>query len=110
MEWRLAAGEDKRNYPWGNEPPSSELANYSKGLLGDPTPGDSHPMGATPEGVMHMGGNVWELTSTIAENGQAIARGGCYFDHAEYLHNKNRKLTTDPVIYSSRFMGFRCAQ
>ena len=67
-------------------------------------------MGATPEGVMHMGGNVWELTSTIAENGQAIARGGCYFDHAEYLHNKNRKLTTDPVIYSSRFMGFRCAQ
>ena len=108
-EWSLAAGEGKRKYPWGDRQPNKNLANYGKGLLGDPLPGDSHPLGRTPEGVYHMAGNVWELTSTTVKR-EAVARGGCYYDDAKILRNSNRDLSADPIVYSSRFMGFRCAQ
>ncbi len=54
LEWSMAAGKGKRNYPWGNQPPSKKLANFDKGIMGNPTHGESHPAGATPEGVMHM--------------------------------------------------------
>ncbi|MBU3914062.1 formylglycine-generating enzyme family protein, partial [bacterium] len=109
LEWSMAAGEGKRNYPWGNQPPNDKLANFDKGFLGDPTPGDSHPAGVTPEGVMHMAGNVWEWTSTI-RGSKGIARGGCYFDKQDILHNENKRMTGDPPTYSSRFTGFRCAK
>jgi len=77
--------------------------------LGDPTPGDSHSAGATPEGVMHMAGNVWEWTSTIRKR-KGIARGGCYYDKEDIFHNENKRMTGDPPNYSSRFTGFRCAK
>jgi formylglycine-generating enzyme required for sulfatase activity len=109
LEWGLAAGEGLRNYPWGNKVPSKDIANFAKGLLGAPLPGDSHPLGATPEGVMHMAGNVWEWTSTM-KGRKVISRGGCYYDQAEILHNENKTLTTDLPTYSSRFTGFRCAK
>ena len=109
LEWGLAAGEGKRNFPWGDQMPTNEIANFQKGFLGDPMPGDAHPKGATPEGVMQMGGNVWEFTSTIV-NGQVIARGGCYYDPAETLRNDNKRHTSDAPAYSSRFSGFRCAK
>lgn len=109
LEWGLAAGEGRRNYPWGNKPPTKDIANFGKGLLGAPLPGDSHPLGASPEGIMHMAGNVWEWTSTM-KGRKAISRGGCYYDGAEILHNENKQLTTDLPTYSSRFSGFRCAK
>ena len=109
VEWGLAAGEGRRKYPWGDQPPDREIANFNKGLTGDPLPGDSHPKGVTPEGVYHMGGNVWESTSTRVQ-GQSVARGGSYYDDEEILRNDNRKLSTDPPTYSSRFTGFRCVE
>lgn len=109
LEWGLAAGEGRRKYPWGDQEPTGEIANFNHGMLGDPMPGDAFPQGATPEGVMNMGGNVWESTSTRV-GGQTVARGGSYFDGADILRNDNRKLSTDPPTYSSRFTGIRCAQ
>jgi formylglycine-generating enzyme required for sulfatase activity len=108
-EWGLAAGEGRRKYPWGDKEPTNELANFNS-LTGGPLPGDSHPQGRTPEGVYHMAGNVWELTSTVEDN-QAVARGGCYFDTPEYLQTAYRgSRTRDPINYTSRFTGLRCAQ
>lgn len=109
LEWSLAAGEGVRNYPWGNNPPDKTLANYKKGVFGNPMSGDSHPAGATPDGIMHMAGNVWEWTSTI-KGRKGIARGGSYYDSEEILHNENKHMTGDIPTYSSRFMGFRCAK
>jgi formylglycine-generating enzyme required for sulfatase activity len=108
-EWGLAAGEGRRKYPWGDKEPTAELA-YFNTLLGPPLPGDSHPQGRTPEGVYHMAGNVWELTSTI-EGDKAVARGGCYFDQPEFLRSDYRGTRTkDLVTYTSRYTGVRCAQ
>jgi serine/threonine protein kinase len=59
-EWEKAArGLDKRNYPWGNESPNCNLANYVQ-CLGRGASVTSHPDGASPYGVLDMAGNVWE--------------------------------------------------
>jgi formylglycine-generating enzyme required for sulfatase activity len=110
-EWGLAAGEGRRKYPWGDKEPTDELANFNKGLFGKPEPGAAYPQGRTPEGVYNMGGNVWEITSTVEGNNMAISRGGCYYDTPEFLASSYRGTRSkDHVEYASRFMGVRCAQ
>ncbi|HEX7927730.1 MAG TPA: SUMF1/EgtB/PvdO family nonheme iron enzyme, partial [bacterium] len=108
-EWGLAAGEGRRKYPWGNQAPTTELANFGN-PFGKPEPGEAYPQGRTPEGVYNMAGNVWEITST-KEGGLVVARGGCYFDQPEFREAGYRGTRTrDRAEYTSRFMGVRCAQ
>jgi formylglycine-generating enzyme required for sulfatase activity len=78
-EWEKAArGTDGRKYTWGNEPVSSDVANfcdkYCTARYPNPkfndgfpetAPVGSFPKGASPYGVMDMAGNVWEWTSSI---------------------------------------------
>jgi formylglycine-generating enzyme required for sulfatase activity/3',5'-cyclic AMP phosphodiesterase CpdA len=58
-EWEYAArGTDGRKYPWGEEAPTAERANY--GGDGKPTPVGTHPAGRSPWLVQDMAGGVWE--------------------------------------------------
>ncbi|MFO8073312.1 MAG: formylglycine-generating enzyme family protein [Polyangia bacterium] len=57
-EWeRAARGDDGRLYPWGDEPPTPELAVYRSDVT---QPVGSRPDGAGPYGHLDMAGNVWE--------------------------------------------------
>ncbi|MDR3574115.1 MAG: SUMF1/EgtB/PvdO family nonheme iron enzyme [Anaerolineaceae bacterium] len=59
-QWEKAArGTDGRIYPWGNNPPTSKLANYN-GYAGMTTIVGSYPDGASPYGLLDMAGNVRE--------------------------------------------------
>ena len=59
-EWeRAARGNDKRNFPWGDEPPNQFNSN-SVNLVGDTTRVGSYAEGASPFGALDMAGNVWE--------------------------------------------------
>ncbi|NOH04607.1 MAG: SUMF1/EgtB/PvdO family nonheme iron enzyme [Chloroflexi bacterium] len=59
-EWeRAARGGDKRNFPWGDEPPNEYNSN-SLNIVGDTTRVGSYAEGASPFGVLDMAGNVWE--------------------------------------------------
>ena len=59
-QWEFAArGEEGRKYPWGEPPPSDQHANFLSSV-GHATPVGIYPLGATPEGVEDMAGNVEE--------------------------------------------------
>ncbi len=64
-QWEKAArGSDRRLYPWGNQPPTSALANYAN-QQGDTSPVDHYPQGQSPYGVYDLAGNTWEWLSTL---------------------------------------------
>src|SRR6185436_14063480 len=68
-EWEKAArGEDGREYPWAND---ADCARGNWGSFegegpcadknpGRPVPVGQYPSGASPYGVLDLGGNVWE--------------------------------------------------
>ena len=59
-EWEKAArGTDGRIFPWGNDPPNTNLLNYNN-TVGDTTEVGKYPNGASLYGAVDMAGNVWE--------------------------------------------------
>ncbi len=129
-EWEVAdRGPDPRMYPWGNSNPSCSLANYGEGVFprycagGDTTEVGKYPQGASPFGILDMGGNVWEWSADwlnpnyVVEPHQdplgavsgelRVIRGGAWFNEAKYLRGAFRAGhdPEDPTEY----IGFRCA-
>jgi formylglycine-generating enzyme required for sulfatase activity len=59
-EWEYAArGSEGNRYPWGNAPPTCDLANHGR-CSGVPVEASRHPAGASWCGALDMAGNVWE--------------------------------------------------
>ncbi len=130
-EWEKAASWDainqtQRIYPWGEESPNSFLCNHGN-YMGNTTPVDNFPNGASAVGCCDMLGNVWEWTASIFD---AYPRFKSYpytgYSQA-YFDRKHRVLkggswATPPQTLRSSFRnwynpsvrqiiaGFRCAQ
>lgn len=137
-EWERAAGWNtksrrKRMYPWGDRAPDAKgvyLANF-KPILGAGLDGyeglalvDAFSQGATPEGLLNMGGNVaewcadWYFPSYKnhensdpqgpSDGVDRVVRGGSYMSGASSLRVTHR-LAADPMLRQP-FLGFRCAK
>ena len=129
-EWeRAARGTDERQYPWGNQPPTGDLANfavgarfsYSQALM----PVGRYKEGKSPFGLYDMAGNVWEWVQdwydgayyergpdrnpTGPEEGQfKVLRGGAWSELPKYLLAYGRfKLLPNT---RNSYTGFRCAK
>jgi len=107
-EWeRAARGPNGRKYPWGNEPPDTERANYWEGKVGHATPVGLYPHGANPEGIEDLAGNVWEWVADGYEaeyyrsspgrnpkgpeaGERRVLRGGGWYGLARYLRSAGR--------------------
>ena len=79
-EWEWAASRGERKYPWGNEQPDYNRANYDRKINCTTLVG-SYPSGATPDGLMDMSGNVWEWCEDLyyeKEKNRRVLRGGCW--------------------------------
>lgn len=116
-EWEYAArSNDKRNYPWGDEPPNEYTANFIN-LVGDTSRVGSYAEGASPFGVLDMAGNVWEWVAdryradyyakSILENplgpssdevfnNMFVIRGGSFQDEEFDLRVSNRNFIEGP--------------
>lgn len=125
-QWeRAARGLEGRLWPWGDAPqPSTRYVNMSI-QQARPGPvaasGARFQEGATPEGIMHLVGNVAEWTQTPAQcqataycattwDGQSwlATRGGSYADTLEFgLPNITQATFRSPDLASLE-VGFRC--
>jgi eukaryotic-like serine/threonine-protein kinase len=106
-EWEKAArGTDGRIYPWGDQPPTSKVANFIDKFGGTTPVGRYSPQGDSPYGCVDMSGNVWEWTASDYNKDTKVLRGGGWDDIEGYLRITNRYyLVLDIRRY---FIGFRC--
>jgi len=110
-EWEFAAsGGSQRQYPWGNEEPTPERANYKESKIGKTTPVGSYPLGMTPEGLFDMAGNVWEWCDDWYDDEDKkgfgrVVRGGSFILNQYNLRCAARgRLNLD---YRNFVIGFR---
>ena len=66
-EWESAATPKRGEYPWGEDEPDAERANFD-GQIGSPTPVGIYPLGDGPCDHSDLAGNVWEWS---ADRGKA---------------------------------------
>jgi iron(II)-dependent oxidoreductase len=124
VEWELAAsGFEKREFPWGNEPPSQAHAQLDGQCLG-PVSVEAFAAGESPEGVRQMIGNVWEWTADdfgpypgfirdpYKEYSEPwfgppykVLRGGCWATRSRLIRNTWRNFYTKDR--RDVFAGFR---
>ena len=73
LEWeRAARGDDKRRYPWGDDPPTPKHSNYGETGIGRPSPVGCFPLGAAGCGTEDMVGNVQEWMATASDTAEQV--------------------------------------
>jgi formylglycine-generating enzyme required for sulfatase activity len=110
-QWeRVARGVAGRRYPWGDEPPDANRANYMEANVGEKTPVGLFPAGNTPEGVCDMAGNVWEWTGSDYDKSKTTkaVRGASFSVNAWRLRAAVR-FGFGPVS-RDLLIGFRCVR
>jgi iron(II)-dependent oxidoreductase len=131
VEWEKAAAWDlergtARRYPWGDAPPSPELANLDQHTF-SPAAVGAYPLGASYFGCHQLLGDVWEWTSSdfapypgfvafpYAEysevhfgRGYKVLRGGSWATQPLVARNTFRNW--DLPQRRQLFAGFRCAR
>ena len=122
-QWEKAArGSEGAQYPWGSAEPSCDLGNFA-GCVGGLTDTTKYADGASPYGVLDMGGNVFEwirdfygenyYNSAPAENPTGpdsgefrVVRGSGFETDVEQAASAIRHPAGN--AYHSRDLGFRC--
>jgi len=131
QEWEKAARFDpatgrSRRFPWGDDDPTPRHANLGQRHL-SPAPVGAYPEGASPLGVHHLMGDVWEWTSSAFtaypgftafpydEYSQVffggdyrVLRGGSFGTDTSVGRGTFRNW--DHPIRRQIFSGFRCAR
>jgi iron(II)-dependent oxidoreductase len=130
FEWEAAASwtpsEAKLSYPFGEQPPTQDLANLDQLSFGTRAVG-SYPRNVSPLGCYGMIGDVWEWTSSdfagypgfqsfpYSEYSEAffgsdykVLRGGSWATRPGAIRSTFRNW--DYPIRRQIFSGFRCAR
>ena len=124
-EWEYAArGVSETTYPWGEASPDHSLARYL-GAAAEPVAIDALQHGATPQGVLHLAGNVAEWVgdwwdplyypSSPSDNPRGpgvgdykVVRGGSWSQPATEIRGAARSFHSPDR--GAAYIGFRCAR
>src|SRR5262249_46386714 len=103
-------GKEGREYPWGNEAPDADRANYEKTNLRRVSPVGLFSRGSTPEGIADMAGNVWGGVEDKYDESSAyrVLRGGSWVNVSSFLRAAFR--VRDHPGNRLVVIGFRCAR
>ena len=130
FEWEAAAtwspSGSPLSYPWGEDPPTSDLANLDQLSFGT-QPVGSYPRNVSPLGCYGMIGDVWEWTSSdflgypgfqsfpyreysevFFGSDYKVLRGGSWATRPGAIRSTFRNW--DYPIRRQIFSGFRCAR
>jgi serine/threonine protein kinase/formylglycine-generating enzyme required for sulfatase activity len=102
-EWeRGARGADARRFPHGDkllpDDANFDLTYGRKNGAYGPDEVGSHPSSLSPFGLYDMVGNAWEITSSVLDSGQYVARGSSFYMCLKTLLSVNR----DPISSVTR--------
>lgn len=112
-EWEaMAAGLERRLYPWGNSF-SPQSWPYQEPDRNAAQACGTHPEAATPRGIQDLAGNVmeWSLGSVTADemSRQPVAHGApAVHARARALYALNAAWLEIPPYTRSHHLGFRC--
>jgi formylglycine-generating enzyme required for sulfatase activity len=123
-EWEKAArGTDGRKYPWGNDAPTRQHANFNENEGGTTPVGKYSPVGDSPYGCVDMAGNMWEWTGSEykgypydADDGREnvdktdvlrSVRGGSWYNIGGLIRAANRYLYIPG--FRNLDLGVRCS-
>lgn len=122
-QWEKAArGTNGASYPWGNDAPGCDLANFL-GCLGHTSGASAYPEGRSSYGLLDMAGNVFQWVNDFydehyydsmpAQNptgpgtGQShVIRGSSFESDSSLTQSAVRHFGAS--AYHSRDLGFRC--
>src|SRR5262249_4652406 len=113
-EWeRAARGADDRLYPHGDvlDPDDANHdATYGRRPLGyGPDEVGAHPASESRVGVHDMAGNVWEWVRSVRDPGEAVIRGGSWYQDPLSCRSANRQMG-DSTTLQNIVIGLRvCA-
>jgi formylglycine-generating enzyme required for sulfatase activity len=119
-QWeRASRGDDRRTWPWGDEPPTPSHARFD---AADTAPVALSPGGASPFGALDLAGNVWEWTRSAmrpypyaADDGREdgtsaeprVVRGGSFIHGAGEIRCSYRHAMLPAAV--DHYVGFRLA-
>jgi len=138
-EWEYTAKyNDGRTYPWGNETPTHDLANfYNNESTENGIAAVGSYSGDNALGIQDLAGNVWEwcndayssdyygsssatdpmgpetsISTSVGSQDRMVIRGGSWEMSAESLRNANRSMCKPRLIYGrvNSSIGFRIAK
>ena len=124
-QWEKAArGTDGRMYPWGDQEPDEDLANFGF-YIGKTTSVGLYSLGESPYGLLDMVGNVWEwcndwyysdyYNNSPDKNPPGPPTGACRVFRGGGWHNNSQSIrcaTRNDSVPSFRVndIGFRLCQ